>query len=82
MYISTLPARNNEIEPYNNALNIAVGIYFSANANMAMTENPAATIIKYNFFRRFIPSLGIMISLIYADFTAQAKLRALRNFAG
>jgi len=57
-------------------------MYFSANDNIAMTENPTATKVKYNFFRRFIPSLGIMISLLYADFTAQARLRALRNFAG
>jgi len=76
------PARNNEIEPYNNGLNIAIGMYFSANANMAMAENPTATKIKYNFFRRFIISLGIMKSLIHVDFTSQAKHRALRDFAG
>jgi len=78
MYKSTLPARNNEIEEYNNTLNIAVGIYFSANANRTMTENPAATKVKYKFFRRFIRSLGIIISLLYADFTAQAN-RSLNN---
>lgn len=57
------PIRNNEIELYNNDLNNAAGIYFSANANMAMAEKPTATKVKYNFFRLFISSLGLMLSL-------------------
>jgi len=63
MYISMFPTTNNEIELYNNALNKTVGIYFSANANMAIVEKPTATKVKYNFFRLFILSLGLIISL-------------------
>ncbi len=63
MYIRMFPIRNNEIELYNNDLNNTAGIYFSANANIAMAEKPTATKVKYNFFRLFISSLGLMLSL-------------------
>jgi len=63
MYISMFPTRNNEIALYNKSLNNAAGIYFSANANMAIAENPTATKVKYNFFSLSILSLGFIISL-------------------
>jgi hypothetical protein len=64
MYISMFPTSNNEIALYNNVLNSPVGIYFSANANIVIAEKPTATKVKYNFFRLFILSLGLIISLL------------------
>jgi len=58
MYKRMFPATNNEIAPYKNVLNNAVGIYFSTNANMAIAEKPTATKVKYTFFCLFIVSLG------------------------
>ena len=63
MYISMFPTRNNEIALYNNVLNNEVGIYFSANAKMAIAEKPTPTKVKYNFFSLSILSLGLIISL-------------------
>jgi hypothetical protein len=61
------PTRNNEIAPYNNVLNIAFGIYFSANANRTKAEKPTATKVKHMFFRLFIMSLGIIISYPFSS---------------
>lgn len=57
------PARNNEIALYNKSLNNTGGKYFSVNASMANAEKPMATKVKYNFFKAFIRSLGLMVSL-------------------
>jgi hypothetical protein len=54
------PARNNEIALYNKSLNNTVDKCFSVNANMVNAEKPMATKVKYNFFRLFIRSLGLM----------------------
>jgi hypothetical protein len=61
------PATNNEIAPYKNGLNNAVGKYFSVNANMAIAEKPTATNVKYTFFRLFILSLGINMSYLFSS---------------
>lgn len=59
MYKSMFPITNNESAPYNNGLNNAFGIYFSAYANMAIAEKLTATMVKYIFFCLFIMSLGV-----------------------
>ena len=59
------PARNNKKALYNKFLNNTVGRYFSVNANMANAEKLTATKVKYNFFRLFIRSLGLMISCLH-----------------
>src|SRR5512141_596244 len=63
MYISMFPARNNARAPYNNILNSPGEMYFSAYAKIPNAEKPAATKVKYNFFRLLIPSLGFIQSL-------------------
>lgn len=67
MYINMFPATNNEIAPYKNVLNNAVGIYFSTNANMAIAEKPTATKVKYTFFCLFIVSLGRIMSYPFSS---------------
>jgi hypothetical protein len=57
-----LLTRNKDSAPYNNVLKIAVGMYFSVNANMAIAEKLTATIVRYIFFCLFIISLGIIMS--------------------
>lgn len=63
MYKRMFPTRNNEIAPYNNVLNGAAGMYFSANARTVITEKPTATNINYRVFRRLMTSLGLIRSL-------------------
>lgn len=65
------PTTNNEIALYKNVLNNAVGIYFSANANMANAEKPTATKVKYTFFFLFIMSLGIIMPHLFSPMWIQ-----------
>lgn len=55
------PIPNNANALYNIGLNIMTGIYFSMNANTVIAVKPIATKVKYNFFRLFILSLGLIV---------------------
>jgi len=68
------PTRNNDSALYNKVLNNEVGIYFSANANMAIAEKLTATKVKYIFFCLFIMSLGIIISYLFSSIRSSTAL--------
>jgi hypothetical protein len=62
-----LPATSDANAPYNNGRKTYPDRYFSVNANTINAAKPVAAIVKYNFFRRFILSLDLIVSL-YAGY--------------
>jgi hypothetical protein len=71
-YKRMFPAPNSANAQYNIGLKIPGDRSFSVNANTISAAKPTATKVRYNFFRLFISSLGLIVSLYAGQPSAPA----------